>query len=153
MRQHLLSFVKLLKWCKKQFFYTKKANTFLIQVSGTEIRAKRTREKLRRIYKKDPARIFFLLFLFFLCIHALTFIQYIHHPPRSFSISSSLVCSVGNTFLNGGPRFELGPAVEQAGALPTENWATPHPKTTPLKEVYWSQSFSLLLWNYFLTLK
>ncbi len=47
-----------------------------------------------------------------------TFIR--RHSLRPLSISSSLVCSVGEPPCGAEPRIELGPALQQADALPTE---------------------------------
>ncbi len=47
-----------------------------------------------------------------------TFIR--RHSLRPLSISSSLVCSVGEPPCGAEPRIELGPALQQADVLPTE---------------------------------
>jgi hypothetical protein len=69
-----------------------------------------------------------VLFLYFtICIHSFnqiltTFIR--RHSPRSISISTSLVISVGKPPCGAEPRIELGPALQQADALPTEQRRT-----------------------------
>ncbi len=57
------------------------------------------------------------------------------HSLKPFSISSSLVCSVGKLPCGAEPRIELGPALQQADALPTEPRRTipPPPSSSPLK--------------------
>jgi hypothetical protein len=51
-------------------------------------------------------------------IHTITFIR--RHSLRPLSISSSLVCSVGEPPCGAELGIELGPALQQADALPTE---------------------------------
>ncbi len=72
---------------------------------------------------------FCLIFIFFFYnihsfIHSITFIQYIYHLHSlgPLFISSSLESSVEENGAESGaePRIELGPALQQADALPTE---------------------------------
>jgi len=75
------------------------------------------------------------LFIFILHITSHSYSKFIrHHSPRFFFfISSSPVSSVGKTSLGcrAKPRIELGNALQQIDALPTDLrrtlWATPHP--------------------------
>ncbi len=67
----------------------------------------------------------FVYFFVFYDIHTFieshsynTFIR--RQSPRSLSISSSLISSVGKPPCGAEPRIELGPALQQADALPTE---------------------------------
>jgi hypothetical protein len=77
------------------------------------------------------------LFLFiFIFYHIHTFIQsqYIHPSPfaeASLHFFIALSAQWGKPPCGAEPRIELGPALQQADALPTEprrtiNWATPH---------------------------
>jgi hypothetical protein len=72
-----------------------------------------------------PHFLFFIFLYFITYIH--TFIQshsfktiIRRHSLRPLSISSSLVCSVGEPPCGAELRIELGPALQQADALPTE---------------------------------
>jgi hypothetical protein len=81
-----------------------------------------------------------------------TFIR--RYSLRPLSISSSLVCSVGEPPCSAEPRIELGPALQQADALPTEPRrtirATPHhmlyadPRLDRIQLALESQSLSQL---------
>ncbi len=62
--------------------------------------------------------LFFIFYNIHTYIHTITFIR--RHSLRPLSISSSLVCSVGKPPCGAEPRIELGPALQQADALPTE---------------------------------
>ncbi len=76
----------------------------------------------------------FIFDIFIAYIHSITFIQYIYPSPfAEASLHFLIACLLsGETPPCGGkPRIELGPALQQADALPTEprrtmNWATPH---------------------------
>ncbi len=104
------------------------------------------------------------LFILSFSIHAfrITFIQayntIVHlHSPRSLSISSLHLCLVGEKPPWGGaePRFELGPALQQACVLPTlhpiELYAAPHRATlhpTELRCIPLSYAATkLMLWD------
>ncbi len=62
--------------------------------------------------------IFHIFYNIHTYIHTITFIR--RHSLRPLSISSSLVCSVGKPPCGAEPRIVLGPALQQADALPTE---------------------------------
>ncbi len=62
--------------------------------------------------------LFFIFYNIHTYIHPITFIH--RHSLRPLSISSSFVCSVGEPPCGAEPRIELGPALQQADALPTE---------------------------------
>jgi hypothetical protein len=69
---------------------------------------------------------FFIYFSYFITymhilIQSHLYNTFIHrHSLRPLSISSSLVCSVGEPPCGAEPRIELGPALQQADALPNE---------------------------------
>jgi hypothetical protein len=74
----------------------------------------------------------FLFIFIFYDIHTFIQSQYIYSSPfgKPLSISSSLVCSVGKLPCGAEPRIELGPALQQADALPTEPRRTMKPRRT-----------------------
>jgi hypothetical protein len=68
-----------------------------------------------------PLFLFILIFMYGSIL--ITFIQYTHprrHSPRLLSFSSSLVSAAGKTSRGAEPGNELGPALQQSDALPTE---------------------------------
>ncbi len=88
----------------------------------------------------------FRLFLIFYDIHTSiqshsnnTFIR--HHSSRSLSISSSPLSSAGKPPCGAEPRIELGHALQQADALPTEPRCT---IKTPFQKLFF-RFFSRLL--------
>ncbi len=80
----------------------------------------------------------FVYFYIFFNIHTVQSSNHIHtiHSPRPLSISSSLVAQWERPPCGAEPGIELGPAFQQADALPTE------PRHASL---LWSLSFSLPL--------
>jgi hypothetical protein len=87
----------------------------------------------------------FFIFLRYTYIHLITYITFVrHHLPRSLSISSSLWCSVGKPPCGAEPRIELGPALQQADALPTEQRRTMLSNAAPETVYRHFREFSLV---------
>ncbi len=86
------------------------------------IKAPMSSQKEIKVWWHDATLFFFLFVLYFHKFRPLhsysTFIR--SDSPRFLSISSSLVSSEGKPPYGAKPRIELGPALQQADALPSE---------------------------------